>query len=105
MVSTLHSCREKICLSEDDAVNLNKEFNFFTEKIFSEDLKRKKFHDAVKFLGHLIDKLLSESCFLEEEFIFPILNMITCLNCSSTFGEIVNNKKASLSLYLITNTP
>ena len=89
IVSTFHSCRKKISSSEEDAVNLTREFNFFTENISSEDLKRKKFHDAVEFLDRLIDKLLSESFFLEEQFIFPILNMITCLHFKSTFGEIV----------------
>ena len=93
IVSTLHSCRKKISSSEEDAVNLTREFKFFTEKIFSEDLKRKKFYDAVEFLDSLIDKLLSESCFLEEQFIFPIFNLITCLNCKSTFGEIVQQQK------------
>ena len=100
IVSILHSCRKKISSSEEEAVNLTKEFKFFTEKIFSEDLERNKFHDAVEFLHCLIDKLLSESCFLEEQFIFSILNMITCLNCKSTFGEVVQQQKSITVLIL-----
>ena len=94
IVSTLHSCRKKISSSEEEAVNLTREFKFFTEKILSEDLERKKCHDAVEFLDCLIDKLLSESCFLEEQFIFFIFNMITCLNSKSTFGEVVQQQKS-----------
>ena len=39
------------------------------------------------------NKLLSESCFFDEQFIFPIFNIITCLNCKSTFGEVVQQQK------------
>ena len=96
-VSTLHSCRNKLSSSEEEAVNLTRQFKFFTVKIFSEDLERKKFHDAVEFLDCIIDKLLSESCFLEEQFIFPIFNMITCLNCKSTFGGVLKKHHCSYS--------
>ena len=90
----MHSCRKKINSSEEEAVNLTRVFKFFTEKIFSEDLERKKFHEAVEFLDCLIDKLVSESCFLEEQFIFPIFKMITCLNCNSTFREVAQQQKS-----------
>ena len=95
IVSTLHSCRKKISSSEEEAVNLTKEFNRFTENIFSEDLERKKFHDAVQLFDFcsIFDKLLRESCFLEEQFIFPIFSMITYLNSKSTFGEVVQQQK------------
>ena len=58
IVSTLISCRKKISPSEEEAVDLTKGFKCFTEKIFCEDLERKKFNNAVEFLDRLIDKLL-----------------------------------------------
>ena len=63
--STLHSCCKKISSSEQEAFNLTREVIFFTEKIFSENLERKKFRDAVECLDRLFEKLLSENCFLE----------------------------------------
>ena len=35
-----------------------------------------------------------ESCFLEEQFIFPSFSMITWLNCKSTFGEVAQQQKS-----------
>ena len=94
IVSALHSCCKKISSSKEETVNLTREFKFFTEKIFSEDLERKKFYDAVEFLDCLINKLLTESCSLEEQLIFPNFNMFTCLNCKSAFGEVVQQQQS-----------
>ena len=96
-LSTLHSCRKS--LSGEEAVNLTREFKFFTEKIFSEDLERKKFHNAVEFLDRLINKLLSESCCLEDQFIFPILrSSYPEVFCKKVFFKILQNSQENTSV-------
>ena len=66
--------------------------------MFSEDWDRKKFHNAVEFFDRLINKLLSESCFLEEQFIFPILrSSYPEVFCKKVFFEISRNSQENTS--------